>query len=166
MHAFGLVRERMHHVGASSQSHPDFLRFSKPAITLRFLLAGVGEAVAPPAREQLAGTIQHRDPASAVSPSGMDGTDEPRPTATKITGLGLLKLFSRARGRTAEMGLRGRPGPGAGRSQSLEIRAPGERSQEWSPETAGQNCAAADQFYPTDPPTLFRPGGRLDVRRG
>ena len=52
MHAFRFLRELLKHVRASAQPHSDLLRFPKPPLMGRFLLARIGKPIAVTAGEQ------------------------------------------------------------------------------------------------------------------
>jgi hypothetical protein len=70
----------------AAESQSDLLRLAQAAIKRAFLLARIGQAVAAPAREQLAASVQHRDSAPAVPTTGIDRTDEPGAAPAKVTG--------------------------------------------------------------------------------
>src|SRR5262249_26432339 len=83
VHALWLVGKLLKHVGAAAQPHSDLLRFPKPALMGRFLLACVGKPIAVTAGEQASGSVQLGDPATAIHPVCSDRTHKPRPLSTE-----------------------------------------------------------------------------------
>jgi hypothetical protein len=84
VHALRLVRERFPHVRATSQPHSDFPCLPETAKAQRFALTRICQAVAASACEQLTSAVQYCDATATVSTTGIDGTDEPRTTATEV----------------------------------------------------------------------------------
>ena len=86
VHTFGLVRKRFEHVLAPSHLHPDLLRLAETALVHGFLLAFIGQAVAMPAREQFAGSVQLGDATAAIPAIGVDRASKPRAKSAEVAG--------------------------------------------------------------------------------
>jgi hypothetical protein len=80
VHLLGLLRKRLHHVRATTESLPDLLRPVQIPVHLVVPLALLGKVVAVAAQEILARRVQHRRPPTA----SCTGACEPRPLPAEV----------------------------------------------------------------------------------
>jgi hypothetical protein len=85
VHPFRLSRKIFEHVSATAQLHSNFLSPSEPAKTKTFSLACVCQSVATPTREELTGSVEQRNTASAESSIGADITAKPCAITAEMT---------------------------------------------------------------------------------
>ena len=83
MHPTRLVGKGIKEAHTAAKPLPDLLRLADPAITPALLLAGVGQAVAMSASEELAAGVEFGDPSPAIAPlhrrrGGNGGPDDGR----------------------------------------------------------------------------------------
>lgn len=83
MHTLRSLWEQIERARRAAKSKSDLLSLVEAPIKRRFLLACIGQTIAVPAREQLAGTVQQRDTPPAISTARRDRADEPRTLPAK-----------------------------------------------------------------------------------
>jgi hypothetical protein len=107
VHSLRPGRKRFQHIPGASQSDPDSLCLVECWITVRLLLALIGQAGALSARKQLVGEVELCNPPPAVSSVGRDGALEPGALAAEVALRprelhALLNVFPIARAEAAD----------------------------------------------------------------